>query len=871
MLVTAKPRIPFVWIFLSVLPWAAMFFKDKTMGIAFTYSMNKFVDNPAALTFVLTLPSWINWFIPPIVNFLSDRIWTRIGRRKPFVIASWCGTITFIALMPLAADFTWLLTFYMGFSIFNQFGGPVEALKLEVVPPAQRSLSSAVMQWVNQIAVIVFFWVAFGRFDEVTDQFGFLVTGETGLFWTVSIGMVVMLLLLTLGIKETDPHSALRGERFTPRTVFRGLTSPHLWPIYILACSSAFLGTGLGALNNLLITEQWGYTKQDLGNNIVIGGVLNLLIFIPLCGLFSNKVGRFRIYVILVCLGVAVNLGQYVYYSFILYDSKPTILEMVTFGEMLSVLGILIGMTYVPLVYDFIPRNEMGTYSAGSGLVTQVTHIITGNLVGLFVWLYATIFLGPAGEMTRVALRDNTTAQQVLERMEHAAWTDPASGQPIGDPHLSAKAWYATYAHLDHGRGFEIRIADQNSAQKRDLRDMHEATQKRHEAREKHARRQAGSCTESEAEAWRNEADLEAAKMEAAKAQVKGIDDELKRRAEAFRDQAQQALADLLLADGEQILAAMERPAVVATFAMTGRCTEANAVERTLDAMRARLPELVDLRIYHDADGSYRLEVSSLAGEDPQAASAAVAAALDAAVVPCLRAVLAQPIAAVASRPAVATRLDLRIIEDPLDRHPSPISRVVDALFGWAIGYHEPDRRLRAVGRGLRRDGWLEHAGATLVSGDDNAIRVTAVFGEIPEEYRFAPAVAAAATDAKPAAETTPAAKTKPAEKQKDKPKDEEKPGVGVLARLAPLGDDGARRAAALYSLALRAGAEKRMTVARPVLTSAYAKQEWNYLTGYLAILVLQCVGIGIIFIFLRMVKTGRVRRRGAEEAEAVR
>ena len=98
--------------------------------------------------------------------------------------------------MPLAPNFGWLLAAYMAFCIFNDLGGPVESLKMEIVPPAQRATGAAVMAWVGQVAVLVFWVVAIGRFDEMTSLFHLPVSGEQGLYWSVSIGMVVMLLFL---------------------------------------------------------------------------------------------------------------------------------------------------------------------------------------------------------------------------------------------------------------------------------------------------------------------------------------------------------------------------------------------------------------------------------------------------------------------------------------------------------------------------------------------------------------------------------------------------------------------------------------------------------------------------------------------------
>jgi hypothetical protein len=302
------------------------------------------------------------------------------------------------------------------------------------------------------------------------------------------------------------------------------------------------------------------------------------------------------------------------------------------------------------------------------------------------------------------------------------------------------------------------------------------------------------------------------------------------------------------------VLAFADLPAVIATYPMSGRCTDQGAVEKTLDRLRTVLPDLIDLRIIHAADDSYALEISLVAGADTAATVDGLARVLPEKIEPGLAAVIPglSPATLPATKTATATRLDLRIVEDPLDRHPSPVTRFVAML--WPE-YHDEGQRLRAVGRGLRRADWVSHAGATIVPGDDRAIRVTGVIHEVPATYRFGSKPAAVATGKQPV----------------DTPKEEEKPGAGVLQRFASLGDAERERAAALYSLAVRAGAEKRMTVARPVVLSSYAKQEWDYLTGYLAILVLQCVGIGIIFIFLRMLKKGQVRRRGLEEAEAVR
>jgi hypothetical protein len=121
------------------------------------------------------------------------------------------------------------------------------------------------------------------------------------------------------------------------------------------------------------------------------------------------------------------------------------------------------------------------------------------------------------------------------------------------------------------------------------------------------------------------------------------------------------------------------------------------------------------------------------------------------------------------------------------------------------------------------------------IPGDDRAIRVVAVVDEPPADGTMVPAM----------------------------------PGPGVLARVAPL-ESSATAAARLYAVARIAGSEQRMTVAEPVLGHGVVKQQYDYLDGYLAIFVLRAIGVVMIIVFMRMVKAGKIRRRGVEEMEAV-
>jgi hypothetical protein len=319
----------------------------------------------------------------------------------------------------------------------------------------------------------------------------------------------------------------------------------------------------------------------------------------------------------------------------------------------------------------------------------------------------------------------------------------------------------------------------------------------------------------------------------------------LKRRAEAFRVQVVQVLDDRLLRDGEQVLGSGVEPVVVVRRPLLGS-PNGKQLELALDDLRAAVPGLVDLAAREEGTG-FLLEASVLAtGRD----DAAIVDAVDAAFArmlpdpgvgdPQQRTVLAPPPSCGVR--AEAIRLDLRLLEDPIDRHPSPITRVVNGIYsGFGGELEPPEQRIIAVGRGVRRPGWVSHVRAEPVPGDHHALRITAVVGATP------------------------------AEAEKLHGKLETKIEDVPQARLRELFGERADAGIVLYRLAAQAAKEQRLTVARPVLITDTSKQQFDYLAGYVGIFVFQVIGLGITFVFLYLVRTGRLRRRGVEEAEATR
>jgi len=843
MIITCKKQIPLRWVAFAIMPWASFTFSGQVIAVAFFFSLKKFVENPAALTFILSLPGFISMVLQPVVAFLSDRIWTRFGRRKPFIATSQAGILTCMVLMPLMPNFWSLLLVFMATGIFSDLNAPMEPLKQEIIPPPERGRATGAMTWCSNLATMTFYFIALGRFDDVRYMGGLTLHGEAAIYWSAALLISAMLLLITLGIREIDQKSALRGQRLSIKTFFGGLMDRELWPVYILVVGAACLNfyAGLGPLSNLLYTEQWGYTKQEMGINVAVGGVINLFA-IGLLTVFADKLNRMRAYQTLICLSLFGNIAYYCYINFVLPDRRPSLVEIIAFGETLSIIGILTGLVYIPLVYDYIRRNKMGTYHAGASLVNRLTVTITLNGVGLFVWGYAALFQPPAGEMTRVVLRggDQNKKADVRNVLRAASWTSPQDGSPAASNNVDANAWQATGAVSDHGRCWEVRIRDKDSeklgAEKESLNKQNSPLLAEEKMLRDNITIQKLKGNAQAAAQEEEKARVKQAAIDKITAQIAGIDTVLKTRSEIFHGEVVKTLGDRLIAEGEQVLGAAARQALVLDLAAARR-PDARQLENMLRDLRQGHPGIIDLRPLKRDNDDYGISISAIL--DPGADEAALAAALQISVeqatgkvAPGLLAPGAVPLSR--TRQSAVT-LDLMIVEEPVDNYVSPINRVVNlalALFDKVPG---TDRRIVAMSRNLRVPAETNHVRVAPGSGP-KTISVTAVF----------PGTAAKAASA-------------------DDP-------VGVRMREL-LGKDNTNdlllQARAFYDRAETAAATQRLTVAHPSLTSGYEKMKYDYMSGYLWMFVMSFIGIVITMIFVRLEARGFIHKCGVEEAEA--
>jgi hypothetical protein len=590
-------------------------------------------------------------------------------------------------------------------------------------------------------------------------------------------------------------------------------------------------------LSNLLYTEQWNYTKQEMGINVAIGGGINFFV-IAFLTFFADRFNRMRAYQVLICLSLTCQVLYYSYVNFVLPDKHPSLIEIIVFGEVISILSILTGLVYVPLVYDYVRRNKMGTYNAGASVVAKLTTIITLNGVGLFVWGYAMLFQPPAGDMTRIVLRgDQNTQADVLNVLHSATWTYPTDGTPAPTSAISARAWQVNGTVSSTGRCWEVRLRDKASEDLATEKNNLEAQNSPLVANEKMLQDQVAILTReaktSEATAVKKKAaDLEN-RVAVTNARIDAIDQKLHARADDFHAQVVKALGNRMISDGEQILEASPHLALLLDLPTTHR-PDARLLEKVASDLRRTRTDLIDLRPLK-RDTGYGLEISAVF--PPGTDETAFASALQSVVTPIIdqadHDLLASDAKPLSHSIEPAVTLDLMVVETPVNTYVSPITRVVNAVLALFHDAPDPERRLHAIAQNLRVPGQL----------DDVFIKA----GSAPKTL----AVTAVLPSTLPGATVADAVTAR----------------LGDLLKGKDAPADFALRVRTLYDRVEKAAATQKITVARPTLASDYASMKYDYMSGYLWMFIMGTIGIGITLVFARAEARGFVRKRGVEEA----
>ncbi|NBD37065.1 MAG: MFS transporter, partial [Verrucomicrobia bacterium] len=432
MLLTRKTKVPKSWAFFAQLIIILSIYGQFVVNAPFILLIKKYIDNPAAIMGLISLQIYVTFLIGPMVAWASDRIWTRFGRRKPFVASADFLRAVCLLAMPFAPNLWVLVLFRWLYDFFVDLAAPAQGLVYEIVPAKQRGLSAGFMKAFMDIGNLVFFTLLLGRFHDAyfMGPFQFFATPSGGTLMFILCALVFLgaAIFEAIGIKEIYPPGRKRlmdgrkpGEnllRHFIRSVFQDVLAKDLAPLYLLLFANIMFGFALGVFQPLLFTEQWGYKLQTFGNTIAIGVPLGIALGL-LGGWMADRYGKMRIVFWSTIGNLIVNIAYtvFVYYQ---PDYRPSFWEIVAFGNLAYVFGAVKSVAIGPLLWEYVARNRMGSASAGIVVFNSVFRNSVGVLVGAWLLVWSIWFFPQAGYNVTATFAEPLGREEVLKRTAEA-------------------------------------------------------------------------------------------------------------------------------------------------------------------------------------------------------------------------------------------------------------------------------------------------------------------------------------------------------------------------------------------------------------------------------------------------------------------
>jgi Na+/melibiose symporter-like transporter len=385
MIRTGEAKTPWVWIFWMSLPVGVFAFVEKCGGTALIFTMRKFIADPALISLLGSVNVAFNLLVAPLVAWRSDWLRTRWGRRKPFVVAGLLLLVPSLIVLPLARDLWTLVAAILLYQFAVDFGftGPWSPLYYEIVPPPQRGRAVAMNRLAGVFARLFFNFVLIGQFDEVnavklTPGFaGFKaphLTGEALIYFLAAALVLASAVFVMLCVREAPVAADIResGSRqsfsaFWPgREFFKevfGSAQARLLCLLVLASVAAQVG--MGQLQPLLITEQFGYTKRALGNMHGIIILLEIGVVLPLMAWLLDRTDRFRLFQAGLWLAAFQPLAYWIYVKLIAPGQIPPVAAIIVFTALGALAKTATMLSLEPLLFDYTPPDRLGAYNAG--------------------------------------------------------------------------------------------------------------------------------------------------------------------------------------------------------------------------------------------------------------------------------------------------------------------------------------------------------------------------------------------------------------------------------------------------------------------------------------------------------------------------
>ncbi len=334
----------------------------------------------AVVGVIMTLDNIFAVTVQPYIGFLSDKTRTKLGRRKPYILASAPLAAIALALIPVSPTLSLMLAFILLMNLaMAVHRTPTIALMPDITPSEYLSKANGIINFMGGIGALLAFFVG-----------GMLYNVNPALpFSFAAILLVASSLLIVVVIREPEISStissngALKDMIKTLVDAFRE-KDPSLRGI-LLAIFAWFFA--YGAVEAFFTSYgKWHLGLKEGVAAMILGlfALTFILTSIP-SGFIAAKIGRRK----------AINVGLLGLIALfcipLLTDNIALIIATMLMG---GIFWALVNVNSLPIVVDLAPEEKIGGHTGLYYLFEMIALIISPPITGFFIDIagYKTIF-----------------------------------------------------------------------------------------------------------------------------------------------------------------------------------------------------------------------------------------------------------------------------------------------------------------------------------------------------------------------------------------------------------------------------------------------------------------------------------------------
>lgn len=341
--------------------------------------ISKYISSTMLIGFVMTFDNIAAITLQPFFGALSDRTWTKHGRRMPYLMVGIPLSALFFSLIPFEFNFITLIAAAMGFNIMMSiYRAPTVALMPDITPSVHRSKANGIINLMGGIGAVIALFIGPMLYD-MNRIYPFVAAG---------LVMMIALFILVKTIKEPEKPAQEDKEhtgiikafieviKDKDRSALLILVAIFFWFIAYQGVEALF---SLYGINYLGINESTAARLLSLFS-------LTFLVFAIPSGLIATKIGRKKT----IMTGI---IGLLVVFALI------TFFKNITYIAILMGIGglfwALININSFPMVVEMTTENKIGAYTGLYYFFSSLAAITVPPLLGFIIDYvgYGSLFL----------------------------------------------------------------------------------------------------------------------------------------------------------------------------------------------------------------------------------------------------------------------------------------------------------------------------------------------------------------------------------------------------------------------------------------------------------------------------------------------